>query len=302
MKGRTWFRLWVTLIGCQSVLAAESPGNGVPTQETVLRYFQTDERYSFRVRLLDAVMKETSAEYGPYRLEPTEIKVTQARGLQLLEVNAGIDIAFIASSQEREAHLLPIKDPILSGILGFRVNLIHQGQQENFRKIEQLQELKEHYVAGFGSQWADMAILLHNGLRVTGVANYENIFDMLQHERFHYFPRGINEAWGEVERKGHDYPSLRVEETLALYYPYPVYFFVSKKDVKLAERLAKGLTSVKAGPIYKTLFLQEHGEDIKRADLAHRKLFVLENPALESQKLPDGTFWWLDESILKQLP
>ena len=127
------------------------PVNGVPSQETVLRYFQTDERYSFRVRLLDAVMKETSAEYGAYRLVPTEIKVTQARGLQLLEVNAGIDIAFIASSQEQEAHLLPIKDPILRG---FSVpgEPYPPGQQENFRKIEQLDELKEHYVAGFGSQ------------------------------------------------------------------------------------------------------------------------------------------------------
>ena len=73
-----------------------------------------------------------------------------------------------------------------------------------------------------------MAILQHNGLRVAGVANYENIFDMLQHERFHYFPE-VSMRLGEIARKGHDYPSLRVEETLALYYPYPVYFFVSKK-------------------------------------------------------------------------
>ncbi len=289
--------LLCALVACGLAPVALSQETVQVSGVTVLRYFQTDARYSFRVRLLEAVMKETEAEYGPFRLEPTEHQVTQARGLQLLETNAGVDIAFIASSREREAYLLAVKEPILSGILGFRVNLIHKAEVEAFKRVTTFDQLRQDYIAGFGSQWADMAILEHNGMRVFGVASYENIFRMLEHQRFHYFPRGINEAWGEITRKGETYPGLVVEESLALYYPYPVYFFVSKASTRLAARLEKGLQRVKSNGTYQPLFLEEHGADIARAKLAQRKLFVLTNPALEDQNLPEGTFWWLSEPI-----
>lgn len=214
-KMRKWWLSWILFWVLVPIVHAES--NSV-------RYFQTDERYAFRIALLQQVLDRSGSQCGHFSLQPLSEKVTQSRGQQLLEDNAGVDIAFLPTSISRERTLRAIKIPILSGILGYRVFLIRASDQTKFASVSSLEDLQKNYRGGFGSQWADMTILTHNGLNMYGVANYESLFSMLSVGRFDFFPRGINEAWQELALKKDTYPNLAVEQNIALYYPYPVYF------------------------------------------------------------------------------
>ena len=199
-----------------------------------LKYFQKDLRYEYRIQLLELALEKTEDLENKYILSPTQEILTQDRGLQELE-NGEIDVVFLPTSPEREEKFLPIKIPILRGILGYRVFLIHKDNEKSFEKIESFGELKSKFTAGFGAQWADMKILEKNDIKVIGAAKYESLFRMLEAKRFDYFPRGINEAWNEVEEKGKDYPDIMVDKNIALFYEYPVYFFVNKNNFKLAK-------------------------------------------------------------------
>ena len=90
-----------------------------------------------------------------------------------------------------------------------------------------------------------------------------------------------------------DFPDLMVEPTLALNYPWPVYFFVRKDNQALAERLQRGLLKAEADGSMHKLFMQHHGQLLQQANLNERRLFQLINPALPPGTPKSDTSWWL---------
>ncbi len=265
-------------------------------ESQTLRYFQTDHRYAYRIELLRLVMDKTLAEYGPYAMEPYPNDISHKRGLTYLERGILFNIGFFPSNRERESKLLSVKIPILRGLLGYRVFLIRKESLKEFSDIHSLPHLKDKFKAGFGDQWADMAILRFNHIPVVGTATYENLFNMLSKKRFDYFPRGINEAWTEIARRKQRHPDLTVAPGLAFYYPYPVYFFVNKTDEALAARIARGLNAAIEDGTFKTLFLKYHREMIHQADLKNRTIFTLKNPTLAEGISEPDTGWWMDKN------
>lgn len=273
------------------VICFSSEGLSEPLK---LKYFQKDHRYNYRIDLLKLVMDKTVDSDGSYSLEAVEGEMTQSRWLAFLEEGKKVNVGFFPSNKEREARFLAIKVPILRGLLGYRVSLIRKDRLIDFSKIKSLDELKTGYYAGFGNQWADMKILRANNIPVVGTAKYSSLFKMLSAKRFDYFPRGINEAWNEISKEKKSHPELVVDPYIALYYPYPVYFFVNKKNLKLADRIERGLKLALEDGTFKELFLKYHKEALKRANLKKRKLFILENPTLVEGALKIDTTWWLD--------
>lgn len=86
---------------------------------TVLKYFQTDTRYSYRIALLTLAMEKTLPDFGQYIMEPAESEMTQSRGLVLLKDGIDINIASFPTNRERESLFTPVKIPILRGILAY---------------------------------------------------------------------------------------------------------------------------------------------------------------------------------------
>ena len=255
-------------------------------------YFQTDSRYSYHIELLDLALRNTIDEYGPFIIKPAKNEMTFSRGLFSLETKQGINIGFFASSKERETRFLSIRVPLLRGLLGYRVALVRKDNIEKFAAVKSLEQLTRQFTAGFGSQWADMEILKKNSIPVMGTAKYENLFKMLSAGRFDYFPRGINEAWKEIEVKKAEYPNLAVEKYFAFYYPYPVYFFVNKTDIRLAQRIEAGLKYALKNGTLKALFLSHYGTIINQTRLSERKIFTLKNHILKEGTPEPDTSWW----------
>lgn len=243
------------------------------------------------------IYDKTIESDGPYSLEPVEDEMTQSRGLLFLLKGEKVNVGFFPSNKERETKFLSVKIPILRGLLGYRISLIRKDSLADFSMIESLDQLKAKYKSGFGDQWADMEILRINNIPTVGTSKYESLFNMLAAKRFDYFPRGINEAWNEIADRKITHPDLTVDPHIALYYPYPVYFFVNKSNLKLADRIERGLKTALEDGTFKELFLRYHNTIIQQADLNNRKLFILKNPTLREGTPEPDTSWWLAQTI-----
>lgn len=163
--------------------------------------------------------------------------LSQARKVE--EVRKGtIDLLYAGTSQELESTLLPIRFPIMRGLSGRRVFIIHEDNQHQFDMVKSVDDLRQ-YEAIQGLGWADIQILEAAGLK-THSAKYDNIFLMINEKRPYYFPRGVTEVYAEVFTRQEALPHLVVENNLVLAYPTAVFFFVNRANTELANLLTTG--------------------------------------------------------------
>jgi len=252
-----------------------------------------DKRNDYYIALLTLALEKTEAKYGRFRLEMNENSMLQARALLSVANKQLVDVVWSMTSKEREDALLPIRIPLLKGLLGYRVFIIREQDKGRFKRVQTLADLSL-LVAGQGLDWPDVSILRANGLTVAVGASYDGLFDMLNAGRFDYFPRGMNELWAEV--KAHEGKGFIVEERLLLKYPAPAYFFVHKDNVTLANRINEGLLLAIEDGSFDTIFY-EHPTNkgvFKLTDIKNRKVFNLRNPLLPTETpLDDHRLWYL---------
>ena len=262
------------------------------SSEAVIRYFPSGTIYEYRWKLLELALTHTNDMAKPLQLAPFTENVTQNRGLSLLESGA-IDVIALGTNAEREAQLLPVKIDILRGIVGFRLLVIRAADQERITQMDDI-SLRKQLMFGLNSQWADLPIMRANGFSVVTSSDYENLFVMLAANRFDAFPRGLNEARRELDERKQNYPQLAIEKSKALYFPYPVYFWVNKNNVALAKRIELGLTRSLADGSFRKLFESYHAAEIAAIKKEKRKVILLENTILPAGNAkPDTSWWWL---------
>lgn len=274
-------------MGSSAVLGDELIVRHVPPES------EGDRRNEYYTALLRLGLEKTLKTDGPFRLEMSNVRMTQSRAIQEVKRKRGIDVMWTMTSQERESELLPIRIPLLKGLLGYRIFIIRQGEEAKFAAIQTLEQLKQK-IAGQGADWPDTKILRANGIDVVGAINYEGLFKMLKSKRFDYFPRGVNEPWTEV--KSHPEQNLVIEATLLLQYPAPIYFFVDPSNPLLAKRLEKGLRLAISDGSFEHLFRHHpiNQETFELANLEKRKMFRLKNPLLTPETPLDEKELWYD--------
>src|SRR5690606_18695462 len=132
------------------------------------------DRYSIRMLSLALERVNTHYEIIP---DPDASQRTQARYIE--DVAAGrIDVMWAASDVSLEEQVLPVRIPLLKGLLGHRIFLIHKNAQAKFDAVKTLDDLKKLSL-GQGRRWADTEILESNQLKVVKTEKYENLLYML---------------------------------------------------------------------------------------------------------------------------
>lgn len=194
------------------------------------------DNYYF-VRILKLALDKTVDSHGPYRLERPEAYLVDSRLRASIDQGV-VDLAWFTTSPEAEAHFLAIKKPLLGAINEYHQLLIRREDQQRFSKVDTLGDLRS-FVGGTSDQWADAQVLRANKLPLVAVSRYPVLFKMLAAKRFDYFPRGIYQITPEAER--HPELDLVIENSLMLHYPSCTYFFVSKDNPELADRIQLGL-------------------------------------------------------------
>ncbi|WP_316678475.1 transporter substrate-binding domain-containing protein [uncultured Tolumonas sp.] len=264
------------------------------SSEAVIRYFPSGTIYEYRWKLLELALAHTNDMAKPLQLVPFTENVTQNRGISLLEAG-DIDVIALGTNAEREAQLLPIKIDILRGIVGFRLLVIRAADQERITQMDDI-SLRKQLMFGLNSQWADLPIMRANGFSVVTSSDYENLFVMLAANRFDAFPRGLNEARRELDERKQNYPQLAIEKSKALYFPYPVYFWVNKNNVALAKRIELGLNRSLADGSFRKLFESYHAAEITALKKEKRKVILLDNTILPAGNAKPDTSWWWPKS------
>lgn len=264
--------------------------------EAPIYYYPSGSIYDYRWKLLELALAHTKDTQGTFRLAPYAEEVTQNRGMRLLQFG-GIDVIALGTNAEREKDLLPVKIDILRGIVGFRIFIIRAADQARIAKMDD-QALRTQLVFGLNSQWADLPVLEANGFSVVTSAGYENLFGMLAAGRFDAFPRGLNEAQREVDARKKKFPQLTVEKTKAIFFPYPIYFWVNKNNAALAQRIERGLRLSLADGSFRKLFESYHAQEIAALKKEKRHILMVDSPILPpGTPQPDTSWWWPDAAV-----
>jgi hypothetical protein len=247
-------------------------------------------RAVFPLAVLDLAMKAAGAEYVARQAD-----VLMERGRALAELAGrgnAINLLWTSTDAVAERGLPVVRIPINRGLIGYRVFIIRKDRQADFDQVQSLADLKS-LTGGQGLGWVDTEIMRAAHLNINTVP-YETVFDMIQGGRLDYFPRGVVEAFAELDEPRHRERNLVVEKRLLLKYRSDFIFYVSAEHESLARTINGGLVKAYLDGSYMRLF-NSHPyiqDALARADLANRRVFVLDNPYLSEadRQIPDK-YW-----------
>lgn len=280
-----------TLVCCLMFFMALGVGANAQSSKRIVIMPAFTDIDNYSVRMLKLSLARASTKYEIVE-DSASGQRTQGRYIEDLRTGR-IDVMWAASDASIEAQVPPVRIPLLKGLLGHRIFLIHKNSQHKFDAINTLDDLKK-IKFGQGATWADTNILESNGLTVVKTQKYENLFHMLDGGRFDAFPRGVQEPWGEVNK----IPGLElaIEKRLMLVYKMPFYIFVAPDNPSLARDIESGFNAMIADGTFDHEFLNDPSikKVIELADLKNRKVFYLDNPALPKETPVNRPELWLD--------
>jgi len=266
-----------------AVVQAQTPGviRAIPHATDMDRY---------TLKMLDLALSHIDTAYK-VELDTGEQR-TQGRYVDDV-ISGKVDIMWAATDQDIENKLQPVRIPLLKGLLGHRIFLIHKGDQAKFDRVKTFADLQRIRL-GQGTTWADTKILEANKLTVVKTNKYPSLLHMLDGGRFDAFPRGVQEPWSEVNSvQGLE---LEVEKRIMLVYKMPFYLFVSKDNKALAHDLEAGLTrAIEDGSFNDVFFNDPSVKDVlAKANMKNRRIFKLDNPTLSKETPVDRKELWFD--------
>lgn len=256
----------------------------------------TREAYSFE--LIKLVMDKSKTKYGDYRLQLIPaMNRPRARYAAKLKIYPNL---LLEESYDKEfsekGDLTYINFPVELGILGHRICFVNPKIKEDLKKVTSVEQLKK-YSMGQGIGWIDTNILRANGFRVSEIPSYPGLFKMTAAGRVDLFCRGANEIKGEYEAFKY-ITELTYDETFALTYALPRFYYTNSENTLLIARVQEGLvTSYKDGSL-KNLWLKYQTANLDFVKLHQRKMFTLTNPFIAD--LPkDYEQYVFDKNIVK---
>lgn len=240
---------------------------------------------SIVLNYLYKALEITKAEYGNYEIIGS-IPMEQGRSLKALSIKNGfkLDIASYAPTREREIQAIPIRIPLLSGLMGYRLCLINDKNQSAFNGIKNKKQLIERGISiGQHQDWPDTTILRSNNINVQTTHKKALLFQQLSRKRFDCFSRGASEIYAEY--LAHQKQGIKIEKKLLIYYPLPLFFFVNKNHPLLAERLQLGLEKLIKSGEFDNIFKKYYADIIIELKLNNRTVIDLNNPTLSEQTI-----------------
>lgn len=229
--------------------------------------------------------------------EPRELEivhlpdVTQKRILTLLENDSpDFDLYFAGHSPERAERFRQVSFPLTQGLLGLRVLVVRPDTEVP----TDLDQLKDDWTLGSGLNWLDTRILENGGFRVFE-STYANLWPMLHRGRFEAFPRGIGEAFVELEQQTQAGREFRIADAWLLAYPADFFVYLNRSDQELAAQLEAGLASARASGALDELYRSHPTIRQARQWLNHTdyQLVWLDNPLIDGQLPAIPQRYWI---------
>jgi len=256
----------------------------------VVQGFPDDPRFSLTL-LKEAIKRGNKYEILYYdEINGTEVSENKLREEVL---NRKVDVFWTLTSAALEEEFSAVLVPIYRGMTGMRIALVRHDRTEMFKNVKTISDLTP-FKAGQGTTWADTGILKHNNLQVITTLKYLNLFPMLEGGRFDYFPRGLPEPWGEMERENQY--NLAVEPYLLFKYVAPLYYFTHHENLAVHKHITDNLEAMVADGTFGKMFFED--ADIKaalsKANVKQRIIIPLDNPGVTKATPLNRKELWFD--------
>jgi hypothetical protein len=238
-----------------------------------------DTRLDYDRAALRLSLEKTVKKYGPFKLVEAEFMNT-ARGIKVAK--AGRTKNFFTKQSVSKTllnELGHVPFPIDLGIVGYRVFFVSPNAKSKLKTTQNLGQLKKFSI-GQGVGWLDVDILEHNGFKVIKAGSYEGLFKMVAKNRFDLYSRGTNELLGEWKTHK-NIQGFAYDESVALYYPLPRFFFTNKANKAAIKRVTEGLIIAYNDGSLKKEWEKHYRDSIDFVNLKKRKIFRINNPFLE---------------------
>lgn len=286
-------RIFVLLIlsGLWAIARADSMNFVYPPPEAA-----GDERHLYYWQLLDAALSANRDKYGDYSAKPYSSPMTFQRGVAEVESGKGlVNIVSRATNLDLEKRLRPIRIPLDKGLLGLRLFLVMPETQVRLDRVKTLDDLRQFSI-GQSASWTDVRVLQSAGFNLVLADAYTPLFTMLGGKRFDLFARGAIEIDSEWRANRDNVPGMMIENRLAILYPLPRYFFVSRtpEGERLAERIEDGLQRLRRSGEFERRYQNWKKIVLKDLHLSGRIVFKIPNPELSPEAPLSDKFWWDD--------
>jgi len=257
----------------------------------VLRVFPTGPTIEFRWKALRLALSAAPAPWNAMEVQSAgEEAITQGR-VELMLQKGLIDVAAFGVTAQRIETLRPIRFDLLKGLIGLRFLVVRREASERLARLSDQQVLhKLHY--GTQQQWADVAIMQANGVQLELASTAQRLYPMLAAGRFDALARGANEVLTELKANQELATQLAIEPAHALYYDYPIWFWVRRDNEALARAIEAGLQNVLRNGAFRELFLDFHKAEIDFVRRSRQRLIHLSSAALPQPLEPPDTSWW----------
>ncbi|WP_354623182.1 hypothetical protein [Psychromonas sp. MME2] len=192
-----------------------------------------------------------------------------------------ISIYWAIEHDEEDKKYIPIKVGLTAGLIGQRILLIKNGDQNIYSKVDDLDSFRElGLVAGMGKDWFDISVWKANKLLYKEAhGNWKSIFKMIPYGRdYNYISRGINEILVEAE----EYDDLQIESKLVLIYNRDFQFYLSKNGVNSGEKYQQiielAIKNAQKSGLIDRLVNKYWGDAFKRLNYENRVKIYLQTP------------------------
>jgi hypothetical protein len=240
-------------------------------------FSENDMRKDYYYDLLRLVLREA---YPDKKIVIKNRKIDTNQGRQTDALNRGvidlknrnsrikIDITWMMQNSDRNALAKNIDYfPLTLGFLSHRLCLVYNNNSKNHKvsnkDIGTIRNkdlfVKQVHVTQV-KYWPDSDFLRNDkDIRLSETENYDESIKQLLHNQANCFLRGLNEVYVEQKQLNEMYSnSFSVANNFYFQYFAPEYFYVSRENIELAEKMKEGLTkTLKSGKllcIYKHYF------------------------------------------------
>lgn len=246
------------------------------------------ERDDYTTKILSLALSYSEQNY---QIKAYGSDLPKHQAFKKLATNNGIDVMFGGSTLEREALYRPVRFPLMKGLYGWRVSLVHKDNKQLFDDTNTLSDL-QHYSAGQFNTWSDTKVLRANDITVATSSDYSGLYTMLHKKRFDHFPRSIIEVTWNIQEFSH--LDLVIEPNVLIHYPSAYYVYVRKDNEILAQEIYNGLIQAQQDGSFDTLFSQHFGAHVERVKSEKRQIIPLTNPYLSPLTPIHNSSMWLN--------
>lgn len=236
-------------------------------------------RQSYELELLELLLDESQVWRGVAN-DTTDYPNAEDEG-KILEMGSDLLVTVAGNKKFAGKDFIEVPIPLCRGLLGWRLLVVSKERAQDFSGLS-LNDLKQKMI-GVPDTWVDAELFKFNGFDVFEKGSLEDMLSWVIDGTVDFMSLGVNEAQNILDSYPELSKSLAIEPSFAIYYPFPLVFYVNEHEEELAKWLEEKLLGCDR---LQVLFDKHYGHVADQAQLSERQIIELDNPVLPEKYKP----------------